>query len=116
MSFNGKEASVKSYVSQWPVINVHISPDLHAQIRESAEARDLPASTSSARPSTGPSTSPPRRADNRKGSTMANQNNNKKVTGLPTSGKPATRRIHQGKGTVKADKYGRPLPDSQTGK
>jgi hypothetical protein len=34
------------------------------------------------------------------------KNDPKKVTGLPTTGKPATRRIVQGGGKVKTDKRG----------
>jgi hypothetical protein len=44
------------------------------------------------------------------------QNDNKKVTGLPASGRPANRRIHQGGGKVKTDKQGHIQPESTTGK
>lgn len=39
-------------------------------------------------------------------------NNNKKVTGLPTTGKPATKRIVQGGGKPKLDKRGHLQPEN----
>ena len=43
---------------------------------------------------------------------MAKQKSTKEITGLPTTGKPATKRIVQGGGKAKLDKRGHLQPDN----